>query len=171
MLRPRRHEAEHLGGRMLSHRVTRRIIWVGWGLLLSALSSAWAGPVEVITNKGQADGALDRQMVRALFTLRLRQWPDGSQVRVFVLPDANPLHVDFCRNQLGTFPYVLRASWDRLVFTGTGIAPEIVANEKQMRERVAATPGAIGYVSGPESMAPNRMVLLATLSLKDGDTR
>lgn len=157
---------------MLSRSATRGIILLVTTLLMAVLSSAWAGPVEVIThNKAQVEGPLDRQMVRALFTLRLRQWPDGSPVRVFVLPDANPLHVEFCRNQLGTFPYVLRASWDRLVFTGTGIAPEIVANEKQMRERVASTPGAIGYVSGPESMGPTRTSLLATLSVMDGDTR
>jgi hypothetical protein len=69
---------------------------------------------------------------------------------VFVLPDGDPLHVEFCREQLGTFPYVLRATWDRLVYTGTGIAPEVVANEKEMRRRVAMTRGAIGYVSTPD---------------------
>lgn len=93
-------------------------------------------------------------MVRAIFAIRLREWPDGVPVRVFVLPDSDPLHVEFCREQLGTFPYVLRASWDRLVYTGTGIAPEVVPNEKEMRRRVAMTRGAIGYVSSPDP-APN----------------
>ena len=108
---------------------------------------AAAGSVEIITSPDHADHPPDRAMVRAIFTARLREWPDGVPVRVFVLPDSDPLHIEFCREQLGTFPYVLRASWDRLVYTGTGIAPEVVANEKVMRQRVASTRGAIGYVS------------------------
>lgn len=156
---------------MLLRHVTMGVAGIGVGLLLSALSTAWAGPVQVITHQGTVERPLDRQMVRALFTMRLRQWPDGTPVRVFVLADSNPLHVEFCREQLGTFPYVLRASWDRLVFTGTGIAPEIVANVKQMRERVATTPGAIGYIPSPESLAPTRMVQMATLSVTDGEMR
>lgn len=109
-----------------------------------------AGSIDIITSRDHADRPLDRAMVRAIFTVRMREWPDGVPVRVFVLPDNDPLHVAFCREQLGTFPYVLRGSWDRLVYTGTGIAPEVVANEKEMRQRVAATRGAIGYVSIPD---------------------
>jgi hypothetical protein len=109
-----------------------------------------AGSIEIITSTDHAAPGLDRAMVRAIFAVRLREWPDGVPVRVFVLPDGDPLHVEFCREQLGTFPYVLRASWDRLVYTGTGIAPEVVANEKEMRRRVAMTRGAIGYVSVPD---------------------
>lgn len=156
---------------MSSRRVRRQVISLCVALLVGGIELAWAGPVTVITSKGNAAAPLDRQMVRAIFTLRLRQWPDGSPVRVFVLPDANPLHVEFCRNQLGTFPYVLRASWDRLVFTGTGIAPEVVSSEKQMRERVAATPGAIGYVSAPEATAPNRFSQGPAINLAAGDLR
>ena len=106
-----------------------------------------AGSVEIITSRDHAGRALDRAMVRAIFSVRLREWDDGIPVRVFVLPDGDPLHLEFCREQLGTFPYVLRASWDRLVYTGTGIAPEVVPNEREMRRRVAMTRGAIGYVS------------------------
>jgi hypothetical protein len=118
--------------------------------LMAWCSAVAAGSVEVITNDDHAGRAMDRATVRAMFAARLREWPDGAPVRVFVLADNDPLHVEFCRSQLGTFPYVLRASWDRLVYTGTGIAPEVVANEKEMRRRVAMTRGAIGYASKPD---------------------
>ncbi len=45
------------------------------------------------------------------------------------------------------YSYVLRAAWDRMVFTGTGLAPTVVRSEEEMRRRVRETPGAIGYVS------------------------
>lgn len=79
--------------------------------------------------------------------MRLRKWEDGSTIKVFVLPDKHPLHVEFSKNILHVFPYQLRNSWDRLVFSGTGEEPIQVATEQQMRARVGSTPGAIGYLS------------------------
>lgn len=106
--------------------------------------------VEIVTHADRAGALpLDRALLRAAFTMRLRQWPDGRPLRVFVLPDSHPLHDRFCRELLGTYPYVLRTAWDRMVYTGTGFAPVVVYSEDEMRRRVQASPGAIGYVSRP----------------------
>ncbi len=86
--------------------------------------------------------------VRALFTMRLRQWPDGRFVKVFVLSDRASLHREFSKQLLGVFPHQLRRAWDRMVFTGTGQAPTEVEDEEEMLYRVGSTPGAVGYVSG-----------------------
>ena len=45
------------------------------------------------------------------------------------------------------FPYQLRSAWDRLVFSGTGQAPDTVSSPEEMLARVAGTPGAIGYLT------------------------
>ena len=108
--------------------------------------SAFAGSVEIIISPDEAATAIDRTLLRAIFTMRLRQWPDGAAVHVFVLPDHDEATALFCREQLGTYPYVMRSTWDRMVFTGTGLAPTVVGSEQEMRERVRSTPGAIGYV-------------------------
>jgi hypothetical protein len=44
------------------------------------------------------------------------------------------------------FPHQLRWAWDRQVFSGTGRAPIMVNTEEEMRQRIASTPGAIGYL-------------------------
>ncbi|WP_292979144.1 hypothetical protein [Nitrosomonas sp.] len=82
--------------------------------------------------------------------MRLRTWENGLPVSVFVLPDDAPLHSTFAKQKLNIFPYQLRSTWDRLVYSGTGQAPFIVHTELEMRARIASTPGAIGYLS--ESM-------------------
>jgi hypothetical protein len=90
-------------------------------------------------------------------------------VRVFVLPDHDSVTDLFCREELGTYPYVMRATWDRVVFTGTGLAPTVVESEREMRARIGSTPGAIGYVrSGDTSdMRPSwPKLLLAALTGK-----
>lgn len=116
-------------------------------VLIASIGAARGAGVDIITSPEIVAAPLDRAQVRSIFSMRLRQWPDGRAVRVFVLPDQHALHVQFCREQLGTYPYVLRSTWDRLVYTGTGVAPEVVGSEKEMRQRVLHTPGAIGYVS------------------------
>ena len=139
-------------------------------LLIVSAGSAARADVEVVTSPDRAGVALDRSLLRALFTMRVRQWPDGTAARVFVLPDNAAAHDRFCREILGTYPYVLRNTWDRGVFTGTGFAPERVGTEAEMLDKVRRTRGAIGYVDRrPSSWLP---AYLTSVSLAfEGETR
>lgn len=101
---------------------------------------------ELIVNQDWPAVPLDRNDARLYFTLRLKLLDNQRPVNVFVLPDDHPLHRRFAKNILGLFPYQLRQVWDRQLFSGTGQAPITVATEQEMLERVAATPGAMGYV-------------------------
>lgn len=104
-------------------------------------------PVVVVNSATSADILISQNALSAIFGMRLRKWEDGSPIRVFVLPDDNPLHVTFSKYVLRVFPYQLRLAWDRLVFSGTGDGPIKVKSEQQMRAIVGSTPGAIGYLS------------------------
>ncbi len=141
-------------------------------LSMGASHELRAQSVEIIVNPDLKSVQLDRDLLRAIFTMRLRSWPNGPAVRVFVLPDSDPVSDRFYREQLGMYSYVLRSAWDRMVFTGTGLAPTVVHSEKEMRERVRETPGAIGYVSrGRDSrMSPARPPTLLT-ALVEGARR
>ena len=120
-----------------------------WGIALLLLATAFPAAsesVQIITSADRKSVAISRELLQGIFTLRLREWPDGLPVRVFVLPDKDELHRRFARDLLGTHPYVLRNTWDRRVFTGTAFAPVVVESESEMRRWVKSTPGAIGYV-------------------------
>lgn len=108
---------------------------------LSAASGA-----EVVVNESVDQQTLSVTTVRAIFGMRLRTWPDGAPIRVFVLYDNHPLHIAFCKEVLNVFPHQLRVAWDRLVFSGTGQAPYQATSVEEMRLLVATTPGAIGYL-------------------------
>ena len=114
--------------------------------LLLMFVSLQAAAVEVIANRSVAGTTLPLASARALFGMRLTKWPDGRPVQVFVLPDSNPVHVALCKERLNLYPYQLRQSWDRLVYSGMAQAPIEVATEEEMISRVATTPGALGYV-------------------------
>lgn len=119
-------------------------------MLLALVLVAWMIPLEaenLITNAGTGVRELTLNEARLYMTMRLTEWPNGTPVRVFVLPDNNSRHIRVSKTVLGLYPYQLRRAWDRQVFSGTGQAPTTLSDEHEMLERVASTPGAIGYSS------------------------
>lgn len=114
-----------------------------------ALSLVLCAPVmaqEVIVNADVTDRTISQGTARAIFSMRMRQWPSGRPVKVFVLPDQNTVHVSFAKVVLNTFPHQLRRSWDLLVYSGSGQAPTVVESPTEMLQKVSSTAGAIGYL-------------------------
>ncbi|WP_250459827.1 substrate-binding domain-containing protein [Microbulbifer litoralis] len=121
---------------------------------LILLLSLATGPVRaegepyvfVVVSRASVE-SLDQQALRAIFSMQLREWEDGSRVHVFVLPDGDATHCQFVREVLHLFPHQLRRSWDRATDSGMGRAPRVVASEAEMTRRLIDNPGAIGYLS------------------------
>lgn len=114
------------------------------GLVLPVPATVWAA--QVFTHPSVSSTDINRQMLRAIFSMRLRQWPNGEPITVYVLEPSSPVHIAFCKEVLGILSHQLQRSWDRLVFSGMGQAPIEVESLDEMRRRVLATPGAIGYL-------------------------
>lgn len=115
--------------------------------LLALLICPFDALAGVIVHAGVDLRSLSPASLRNLYTLRQTQWPDGQPVVVYVLPDNHPVHERFAKDTLGLYPYRLRQIWDRQSFSGMARAPIEVSSEAEMRTRVRATPGAIGYTS------------------------
>ena len=103
-------------------------------------------PLFLVAHPDVATRWLNRDTTRAIFAMRQRTWPDGQAVRVYVLNNSDSVHARFTKEQLAVYPHQLQLAWDRMVFSGTGQAPDRVADQAEMREHVATTPGAIGYL-------------------------
>ncbi|MBK1716574.1 hypothetical protein [Thiocystis violacea] len=120
----------------------------GLACFVFLLGLASAGAQELIVNRSAGVESLTRNEARLYLTMRLKHWPDGTEVRLFVLPDNDALHQHFVNAILGLYPYQLRRVWDRQIFTGTGQAPILVNSREEMLRRVASTPGGLGYTDG-----------------------
>ena len=113
-------------------------------ILFVSLSSQ---AVQVIAHPTVELQQLNPAQLRALFSMRQTQWPDGSAVRVFVLSNDHPLHQSFCKEQLRMFPYQLDNIWNRLSFSGIGTRPYLAGSEQELVKLIQLTPGSIGYRS------------------------
>jgi len=129
------------------------VLLLGLTLLLDGLGVACAQAqsgndrdILIIANPGVVTQRLERDTARAIFAMRQRTWPDGQAAQVFVLSNSHPVHAAFVKERLSVYPHQLQLAWDRMVFSGTGQAPNRVRNQQQMRDAVATTPGAIGYI-------------------------
>jgi ABC-type phosphate transport system substrate-binding protein len=116
-----------------------------WPLL--PIPRANADDVVVVANPSVPYREITRNALRAIFGMRLRKWPDGQRITVFVLPDRSSIHDLFCKEDLSIFPHQYRLALDRLIYSGTGQAPHEVASQMEMRAKVASTSDAIGYLS------------------------
>lgn len=120
-------------------------------MLYAALGGAAAGlaqesDVLLVANDLVETRYLTRDTTRAIFAMRQRTWPDGQAVRVFVLNNDHPVHERFVKERLSVYPHQLQLAWDRVVFSGMGQAPNRVRDQQAMLERIAETPGALGYL-------------------------
>ena len=114
-------------------------------IVMMTVSNA-SSAADVIVHKAVAQREISLGVIRLVFTMRMLRWPDGSRIKVFVLPDSHPIHREFAKQSLELYPRQLRRVWDRYRFSGSGPVPVEVSSEQEMAQRVADTPGAIGYL-------------------------
>jgi len=101
--------------------------------------------INVIVHPSVNEVIVTTAQLRRIYTMRQTQWLNGQRITVFTLPRQHNLHVRFSKERLQMFPYQLDRIWNKLTYSGLGVAPIIVNTPKDLVESVKNTPGAIGY--------------------------
>lgn len=94
-----------------------------------------------------SESGLTISQLRHIYTMRQTQWLDGQRITVFVLPRHHELHLKFSKEVLEMYPYQLDRIWNKLTYSGLGVAPITVVSPEALINAVRNTPGAIGYVT------------------------
>lgn len=129
-----------------SRLASKQILWVCLSLLLVTTQPSHSAP-RILLHQTVDITALDSAYLRQIFAMQVRQWPDNQAIHVYTLASSSDLHQKFVIDHLKIQPHQLDRIWNRMLFTGTGKPPTVVASEEEMVKAVQATPGAIGYVS------------------------
>lgn len=100
----------------------------------------------VIVNSDNEITSLSKSTLKAIFSMRLRTWPDGTPITVFIQNRDSQIHQKFCLSKLEILPYQIQRTWDVLVFSGTGQSPIELNSESEIKQKIGRIKGAIGYV-------------------------
>lgn len=92
------------------------------------------------------ESVLTTSQLRRIYTMRQMHWSDGRRIAVFTLPRKHALHLRFSKERLQMFPYQLDRIWNKLNYSGLGVAPITMNSPQELLDAVKNTPGAIGYI-------------------------
>jgi ABC-type phosphate transport system substrate-binding protein len=109
-------------------------------------AAANAQDIVVVANVGVSVSQINSSQLREIFTGVRSRFKDGSRAIPVVLK-GGPAHEVFLHHYVGQEPDEFRMLWRKAVFTGQGAMLKEFPSEAALLDYVAATPGAIGYVS------------------------
>jgi ABC-type phosphate transport system substrate-binding protein len=124
--------------------------------------------VAVIAHPEVAADSLSKSELLDFYTGDIERWPDGAQVLVTDLSEKGPVRDRFYEF-LDKRPSRLKSIWLRNMLSGEGEPPESVATEAAMLERVAGTPGALGFVGRAQVSEAVKVLLLIVTEAESTD--
>ena len=124
----------------------RRILWVLVCVFACMSPQVYAEELVVIVNADSGVEKLSRDEVINIFMGRYRKLPNGATAMPLDIDGESDERREFYRQLIGKSLPEVNAYWARLVFSGKTAAPADLATQRQVLERVARDPNAIGYV-------------------------
>lgn len=115
-------------------------------MLLLALICFKSYSLHVISHHSVEVETLTTSQLRRIYSMRQIRWPNNEIIVVYVLPSQHSTHKIFSKDMLHIFPYQLDRIWNKLTFSGLGVAPRIVKSQAELLHAVSITRGSIGYV-------------------------
>ena len=131
----------------IKKKLIRGAVLTLFALALSFSRSVLA--VEYIYNHKEQEQQLSEFNLRAIFTSRMRRWPDGTPVKLVTYNYDNSVFINVC-SKMKIYPINFKRVWDMVVYSGGGDGPIFVENKEEMLKVVKTTPGAIGYLETVE---------------------
>lgn len=113
-------------------------------LIIIAITATGRAQIVVIVHPSVPGSTIDNTSLVDIYMLSKTKWADDSPIRVFTLKKGSAL-VERFYSPLGLNTLTLNKQWLRIQLTGEGRAPTAIT-EEEIVARVAATPGAIGFV-------------------------
>ncbi|GAA6171595.1 hypothetical protein NBRC116592_12650 [Colwellia sp. KU-HH00111] len=135
-------------------------IYLLWLFIVLGIASSTVYAVEVIMHPSVKESVLTTSQLRRIYTMRQIHWADGSRITVYTLPRKHVLHLHFSKERLQMFPYQLDRIWNKLTYSGLGVAPITVNSPQELIDAIKNTPGAIGYVDNVKDEESVRVITI-----------
>jgi ABC-type phosphate transport system substrate-binding protein len=128
-------------------------------LCLFAGAPRASAQIAVIAHKDVPDDTLNQARLFDLYSGEIKFWSNKTAVVVFDLKPASATKDAFYK-LLGKTPSRMKSIWLKKLLMGEGDPPSALESEDEVVKRVAATRGAIGFVSSAKVTNDVKMINL-----------
>ena len=115
-------------------------------LFLFSWAEASFSQVAVIAHKSVPVDTIKKSELLDFYTADIKKWINGEKVIVNDLKPKGEVKKIFYKF-LGKTPSRMKSIWLKNMLSGEGDPPEALKSEEEMLQKIAATPGAIGFLS------------------------
>jgi ABC-type phosphate transport system substrate-binding protein len=102
--------------------------------------------VVVIAHKSVPMDTIKKNLLLDFYAYDIKKWSDGQSIIVLDLRSQSEVKTAFY-NYLGKSSSRMKSIWLKKMLSGEGDPPEAMNSEEELLRKVAATAGAIGFVS------------------------
>jgi ABC-type phosphate transport system substrate-binding protein len=154
------------------HPYATRVLFLGfcslllWGILPGA--GELCAQVAVIAHTSVSHDELSQEQLLDVYTGDTRTWGNGERVVVFDLKVKGAIRDTFY-NFLGRKPSRMKSIWLKRMLSGEGDPPEAIPSEDSLLQRVASSPGSIGYIS--QAKANSAVKILSVIQSPNQDSQ
>jgi len=107
--------------------------------------------IRIIANADINETVITSETVRSIFLGKKVKWENGDQIIIVTLDAEAQVHEQFLKLFIKKTPYSFTNFWQIKLFTGKGVPPISFPTEEDVIHYVAATQGAVGYISASHS--------------------
>ena len=132
----------------MTPRILRTVCVAFAATVLTVAARPAAAQISVIVSSATPTSA-DETDIAEIFAGASTTWPDGTKVQIVENGDA-VLTQKFFAKVVKKPTSIVRSQWTKLALSGQGAAPKKGKDAAAVKALVAATPGAIGYISSDE---------------------
>ncbi|MEL6820487.1 MAG: hypothetical protein AAFP70_01900 [Calditrichota bacterium] len=115
-------------------------------LCFSLFGNVLQAQVAVIAHPDVPIDSIDENMLLDFYSGDIQQWNNGEKITVYDLKKAKKLKNVFYK-YMGKSSSRMKSIWMKKMLAGEGEPPEAISDEKSMLQKVAETPGAVGFIS------------------------
>jgi len=116
------------------------------GLALSLPVDPAAADVVAVVSAASRVTALTKTQVADIFLGKAARFPNGSPAIAIDHPEGSPTRDEFYVTYAGKSPAQIKSHWAKIIFTGRGQPPRVVASDSEIKKITAENPQIISYM-------------------------
>ncbi len=125
--------------------IGKKILLLWLTLFITLSFSSASAEIILIANPNISETSLSLKDVQRIF-LRKKKILSGKALHIAIQKNKSK-HSEFLQKYVHKTPSQFNRYYKKLVFTGKGKPPLLVADDSAMLSYISSTPGAIGYIS------------------------